>query len=178
MRSGAIVKVTLPTGRITNVNHFCTSVEDPFGPTIWFEADAAHGVLDFIGVQTILAEDYNRASCSYDPPNFGWSDDLPSSLDDFYCYFTPLLRALGKQDEPRVLVGWGDGAHNALMHALENVDFTRSLVLMDSSPDGIEWFDAQRASNWTEKQMLAYRQADLQNRISLVQLILGVAIPW
>ncbi|KAH0364832.1 hypothetical protein KCU65_g6485, partial [Aureobasidium melanogenum] len=175
---GALVRVKLPTGQTTNVNHFCTSVETPVGPTIWFEADAAHGVLDFIGVQKILAQDYNRTSCSYDPPNFGWSDNLPSSLDDFYSYFTPLLRALGKQDESRVLVGWGDGAHNALMHARENVNVTRSLVLMDSSPDGIEWFDAQRANNWTEKQMLEYRQTDLQGRISLVQLILGVAIPW
>ncbi|KAG9514308.1 hypothetical protein KCV07_g8180, partial [Aureobasidium melanogenum] len=175
---GTVVKVTLPTGQATNVNHFCTSVENSVGPTIWFEADAAHGVLDFIGVQTILAQDYNRTSCSYDPPNFGWSDNLPSSLDDFYSYFTPLLRALGQQDEPKILVGWGDGAHNALMHALENVYVTRQLVLMDSSPDGIEWFDAQRANNWTEKQMLEYRQTDLQGRISLVQLILGVAIPW
>ncbi|KAG9858366.1 hypothetical protein KCU77_g5115, partial [Aureobasidium melanogenum] len=175
---GTVVKVSLPTRQATNVNHFCTSVENSVGPTIWFEADAAHGILDFIGVQTILAQDYNRTSCSYDPPNFGWSDNLPSSLDDFYSYFTPLLRALGQQDESRVLVGWGDGAHNALMHTLEYSDVTSKLVLMDSSPDGIEWFDAQRAKNWTEKQMLEYRQTDLQGRISLVQLILGIAIPW
>ncbi|KAK6000562.1 hypothetical protein QM012_003808 [Aureobasidium pullulans] len=49
---------------------------------------------------------------------------------------------------------------------------------MDASPDGIEWFDVQRANNWTEQQMLDYRQTDLQGRIGLVQLILGIAIPW
>ncbi|KAG9853005.1 hypothetical protein KCU98_g3234, partial [Aureobasidium melanogenum] len=49
---------------------------------------------------------------------------------------------------------------------------------MDSNPDCIEWFDAQRANNWTEKQTLEYRQTDLQGRISSMHLILGVAIPW
>lgn len=176
--SGTVVKISLPTGQATNVNHFCTSVEHSAGPIIWFEADVAHGVLDFIGVQTILARDYNRSSCSYDPPNSGWSENLPSSLDDFYSYFTPLLKALGQRDEPKVLVGWRDGAHNALLHAIEHQNVTNALVLMDSSPDGIEWFDAQRANHWTEKQMLEYRQTDLTSRINLVQLILGVAIPW
>lgn len=178
IRSGTVVKVSLPSGQVTHVNYLCTRAAEPVDPTIWFEADAAHGVLDFLGVQTILARDYNRSSCSYDPPNFGWSDNLPSSLDNFYSYFTPLLEALGRQNEPRVLVGWGDGAHNALMHAVEHQDVTHGLILMDSSPDGIEWSDKQRAKNWTDEQMLEYRQTDLRGRIGLVQLILGVAIPW
>lgn len=172
------MKISLPSGLVTHVNYFCARVAEPAGSTIWFEADAAHGVLDFLGVQTILAQDYNRSSCSYDPPNFGWSDNLPSSLDDFYSYFTPLLKAVGQQGEPRVLVAWGDGAHNALMHAIEHRDATHNLVLMDSSPDGIEWFDAQRTNGWSETEMLKYRQTDLESRISLVQLILGIAIPW
>lgn len=76
------------------------------------------------------------------------------------------------------MVGWGDGAKYALLHALENPNTTTDLVIMDASPDGIEWLDAQRANGWDEKQMLDYRQQDLQGRIGLCRLILGIAIPW
>jgi pimeloyl-ACP methyl ester carboxylesterase len=177
-RSGSLQKIRLFDGQEKNVNYYCTNVDNDTRPIIWFEADSAHGVLDFIGIQTILAQDYNRTSCSYDPPNFGWSDDLPSSFENFYSYLSPLLLALGQQDQPRVLIGWGDGATNILMHALENENTTQGLVFMDSSPDGIEWLDAQRRNDWTQEQMLDYRQTDLQSRIRLMRLILAIAIPW
>jgi len=103
---------------------------------------------------------------------------MPASLQDYDSYFTPLLRALRLDTEPKVVVGWGDGARYALKHAWENMNTTTDLVIMDASPDGIEWLDAQRANKWDEKQMLEYRQQDLQGRISLCRLILGLAIPW
>lgn len=151
---------------------------NPSQPTIWFEADAAHGVVDFLGVQTYLAIDYGRNSCSYDPPNFGWSDRLPSDHVDFFDYFNPLLKALGRENEEMVIAGWGGGAENALMHAIENNGTTKSLVILDASPDGIEWMDAKRKNNWTEDQMLAYRSSDLSGRTSLAETILGLGIPW
>lgn len=77
-----------------------------------------------------------------------------------------------------VIVGWGGGAEPALMHAIENEGTTKSLVMMDASPDGIEWFDAQRKSNWTEVQMLNYRSSDLSGRVFLAKTILGLALPW
>jgi hypothetical protein len=98
-RSGSVKKIRLFDGQEKNVNYYCTNVDNDTRPIIWFEADSAHGVLDFIGIQTILAQDYNRTSCSYDPPNFGWSDNLPSSLENFYSYLSPLLLALGQQDQ-------------------------------------------------------------------------------
>ena len=85
---------------------------------------------------------------------------------------------MGRQNEEMVLVGWGDGAENALMHAIENSNTTKSLVILDASPDGIEWMDAQRANNWTDAQMLAYRSSDLRGRTFLAESILGLAIPW
>lgn len=178
--SGTVVKVTLPTGQVRAVNHYCTTVNGtgPANPTLWFEGSSAHGVVDFLGLQTILAQRFNRRSCSYDPPNFGWSDRLPASLRDYESYFNPLLGELGLATEPKIVVGWGDGARYALMHALENPNTTTDLVIMDASPDGIEWLDAQRANGWDQKQMLEYRQQDLQGRISLCRLILGIAIPW
>jgi pimeloyl-ACP methyl ester carboxylesterase len=77
-----------------------------------------------------------------------------------------------------VLVGWGSGAENALVHAIENKDITKSLILLDSAPDGIEWLDAQRKNYWTEAEMLNYRAVDLKGRILLAETILGLAIPW
>lgn len=147
-------------------------------PTIWLEADIAHGIVDFLGLQTALAIDHGRNSCSYDPPNFGWSDRLPSDLEDFFGYFNPLLKAIGKENEEIVLVGWGDGAINALMHTIENSKTTKALVILDASPDGIQWMDAQRMNNWTEAQMLADRSSDLSSGIFLYETILGLAIPW
>lgn len=89
-----------------------------------------------------------------------------------------MLAALKRQDEEIVIAGWGAGAENALMHAIENKDTTKSLILMDASPDGIEWFDDRRKNNWTEAQMLNYRSTDLNNRVFLAETILGLGIPW
>lgn len=122
--------------------------------------------------------DHGRNSCSYDPPNFGWSDPLPADLLNFYDYFTPLLVALDRQNEQMVIAGWGAGAENALIHAIENRNTTKSLVILDASPDGIEWFDEQRKNNWTETQMQDYRSTDLRGRIFQTRTILGLAIPW
>jgi len=174
-----LIQVTLASGEKHKINYNCTSVLSYNSlPTIWLEADAAHGVVDFLGLQTSLAVDHGRNSCSYDPPNFGWSDPLPANLKNFFDYFNPLLVALQRQDEEKIIAGWGGGAKNALTHAIENENTTKSLVIMDASPDGIEWFDAQRRNNWNETQMLDYRSADLRDRVFLVETILGLGITW
>jgi pimeloyl-ACP methyl ester carboxylesterase len=174
------VHVTLPSGKVHIINYNCTSVRSSNSslPTLWLEADAAHGIVDFLGIQTSLAMVHGRNSCSYDPPSFGWSDPLPADLAHFFDYFNPLLDAIGRRDEEMVLVGWGAGAENALMHAIENANTTKSLVILDASPDGIEWLDAKRKNDWTDAQMLDYRSSDLNGRISLAKTILGLGIPW
>lgn len=174
------MQITLASGKSHTINYNCTSVESSNSslPTIWFEADLSHGIVDFLGVQTLLAQDHGRNSCSYDPPNFGWSDPLPADLVDYFDYFNPLLDAIGRNNEEMVLAGWGGGAKYALMHAIENRNITTALVLLDASPDGIEWLDAQRKNNWTETQMLNYRSTDLNGRIFLTETILGLGIPW
>ncbi|KAF7551809.1 hypothetical protein G7Z17_g4751 [Cylindrodendrum hubeiense] len=129
---GTAVNITLADGKSLKINYNCTSVPSHNTsslPTIWFEADEAHGVVDFLGVQTILAETHGRNSCSYDPPNF----------------------------EPHT---------------------TKGLVLLDASPDGIEWFDKQRAMNWTEEEMLHYRDIDLASRVELMRMTLVLGVPW
>ena len=100
----------LPSGVFLSINHFCItapSLNASMLPTIWFEADAAHGVTDFLGVQSILANANGRNSCSYDSPNFGFSARLPSSeYLDLTAIHSPLVAALGRTTNPRY---WSDG---------------------------------------------------------------------
>lgn len=174
------MRVKLPTGQNPLVNYNCTTVPSNGNllPTIWLEGSEAHGIVDFLGLQHSLAADHGRNSCSYDPANFGWSGNLYSSLRDDYNYFSSLLRALDKHNEEIVLIGWGDGAKYSLIHANENPNTTKALVILDASPDGIEWLDEQRKHNWDKKQMLDFRANDLSGRIFLTQIILAIAIPW
>ena len=162
------------------VNYYCTGnpSSSSQNPTLWFEGSAAHGTVDFLGIQTILHDNYGRSSCSYDPPNFGWSERLPSSVSNYYDYFTPLLQATGRLQEPRVLVGWGGGGNNVLMHAQEHPNTTTAIVLLDVSPDGIEFLDAQRVNNWTTPETLKYGEDTLRGRAALAQAVLGICITW
>ena len=177
---GKCVQVKLPSGQIRSVNYNCTTVpfNGTFLPTIWFEASAAHGIVDFLGLQESLAVSHGRNSCSYDPPNFGWSDRLPSNLPNYLTYFRPLLDAIHKQDEAKIIVGWGGGGYNALKHAIEDTVTTKALVLLDTSPDGIEWFDLQRKNNWDGTHLQDYRTKDMAGRIRLAAIILSLGIPW
>ena len=130
-------------------------------------------------MQHYLATAHNLSSCSYDPPNYGWSDALlattPANDTD---YLPALLRALGPQarGKRRVLVGWGGGLELAVRHAVVDPVATAAVVDMEGAPDGIEWLDAQRVHGWTEGQRLEYRKADIDSRISLTELILSIGL--
>lgn len=148
-------------------------------PTLWFEADGAHGVTDFIGVQTILAEAHGRNSCSYDSPNFGFSSRLPSSEStDLTTVFEPLIHSIHRENESKILVGWGGGGENVLRHAKESPGTTHGVVLLDVSPTGIEWLDRKRAKNLTMEETVAFAKSDIGGRIDVARTILGVALPW
>lgn len=177
---GKLASVKLPTGQTRSLSYNCTAVPSngTLLPTIWFEGSEAHGIVDFLGLQHFLAVDHGRNSCSFDPPNFGWSENLVSNLQNHYSYFNALLKALDKQNEERVIVGWGDGGHTGLVHVNENPNATKAFVLFDASPDGIEWFDLQRKNHWNERQTLDYRDIDMAGRISITKIILSIAIPW
>ncbi|KAF3039798.1 hypothetical protein E8E12_009374 [Didymella heteroderae] len=179
---GARSRVQLGSGTSLSINHYCTvvpSVNASTLPTFWFEADAAHGVTDFLGVQSILAEVHGRNSCSYDPPNFGFSSRLPSSEPlDLNVVFNPLVAALERTDERKILVGWGAGGENVLRHATQNPETTEGVVLLDVSPNGIEWLDQKRSKNLTMEDTNALAKLDLRGRVSLTQIILGIGLPW
>lgn len=155
------------------------SVNSSTLPTFWFEADGAHGITDFLGMQSILADVHGRNSCSYDAPSFGFSSRLPSSESvDLTTVFNPLLTAIQRKDEPKILIGWGGGGENVLRHAIQNPETTEGVVLLDVSPTGIEWLDHQRAKNLTMEETEAFAKSDLESRVSLTQTILGIGLPW
>lgn len=107
---------------------------------------------------------------------------MPSYFDNWELgyddYFSPLLAALGREDEDMVLVGWGGGTENALRDAIVHPNTTKALVVLDTSPDGIEWMDARRKNNWTYAQMMDFRAGDLRSRTSLAETVLALGIPW
>ena len=174
------MEIILANGDHRSLNYNCTTVpwNGTSSPTIWLEADQAHGIVDFMGVQHHLALSHGRNSCAYDPPNFGWSERLPAKSETYYEYFVPLLKALGRSDEEIVLVGWAGGAEQVVRHAVELTTLTRGLVLLDVSLDGIEWMDERRANNWTEEAMLQRRKVDLAGRVELTKVLLSLGIPW
>ncbi|USP75121.1 hypothetical protein yc1106_02395 [Curvularia clavata] len=179
---GSVVHTILPSGTKISTNYYCTavpSVNSTSLPTIWFESSAAHGVTDFLGVQTFLAESHGRNSCSYDPPNFGWSSRWPASEKlDLNAVFDPLLAAIGRQGEKKVLAGWGGGAENVLKHARQNPTTVEGVVFLDASPNGIEWLDRKRALNLTMKETIDFAKTDMRGRVTLAQIILTLGIPW
>ena len=181
-QSGTLSRIVLPSGASVSISYYCTKVSSSNStvlPTIWFEADAAHGTTDFLGVQTALAEQYGRNSCSYDPPNFGWSGRWPSSEStDLTTVFEPLLRSIQRDDEVKVLAGWGAGGENVLRHAIQNPNSVKAVVLLDTAPTGIEWTDQARAKNLSAESTLALAKQDMSGRVSLAQIILGMGVPW
>lgn len=76
------------------------------------------------------------------------------------------------------MVGWGGGAYNALRHINENPSSIRAFVTLDTSPDGIEWYDAQRKNHWNEQQLLDYKKIDLDGRVFLTEIVLAIGITW
>lgn len=159
----------------------CTSVKAANGsalPTLWFESDLAHGITDFLGVQTFLETTHGRNSCSHDPPGFGWSQPPLKDYTNSSQYFLPLLQKLGLGDQSMIYAGWGGGGEDAISHAIEAPKTTAGVVLLDMYPDGIEWEDMARNHSWNEEQMLAYRELDLEGRVIETQIILTLGFTW
>ncbi|OCK77947.1 hypothetical protein K432DRAFT_104500 [Lepidopterella palustris CBS 459.81] len=179
MNPGTRIPVTLPTGHRTTISYNCTypTTTVTAKPTIWFESSPAHGVLDFLGIQLALSTNHSYPACSYDPPNLGWSDALPASLQNDTDYLPALLAALGVQREKRVLVGWGGGLELVVRHAVSlDPNSTVAVIDLDGAPDGIEWADEQRKRGWSEAQRLAFRKQDLRGRARLAQLLLSLGM--
>ena len=154
-------------GNIT-ISYNCISVPSPNGttlPTIWFESVVEHGIVDWLGVQTALALN-GRNSCSYDPPNFGWSSRLSSNASYDIDVSLYLMQAIGRANEDKVLVGLDVGNEMAVKHAIANPANTKAVVLLDPAPLEIEALVQRGTSNWTLGQLQVAHSKNMANQIS------------
>jgi pimeloyl-ACP methyl ester carboxylesterase len=78
----------------------------------------------------------------------------------------------------KILAGWGAGGENVLRHAKQNPDSIQGVVLLDVSPNGIEWLDQKRTKNLTMEETVAFAKSDVEGRVIMTQMILGVGVPW
>jgi hypothetical protein len=178
---GTQINIHIPGYGSRLVNYYCNdrSLLDPRSkPTIWFESTGQHGVIDFLGLQHHLALDYNFTSCSYDPPNFGWSWTLPAGLEDHGAYLLALIKALGKQDEKRVHIGWAGGLRHAISNAIKDPEHTVAVVDLDASPAGVQYLNLQQQRGWNDTQMLRYREKDIYWQINKMMVMLTLGFGW
>jgi hypothetical protein len=178
---GTTVAVSIPDYGNRVINYYCNamSVLDSLSkPTIWFESTASHGIVDFLGLQHYLAVDYNFSSCSYDPPNFGWSSRLPAGLKDHSIYLPALIKVLGKHEEQRIHIGWGGGLSYAINHAADDPTHVSAIIDLDAVSPDVEYFDEQQQKGWNNLQTLQFRASDLASKSRKAMTILALGYAW
>ncbi|KAJ4366318.1 hypothetical protein N0V83_007954 [Neocucurbitaria cava] len=188
---GTLTSITLPSGSSLSINYHCITAAAASAPstentttssslpTIWFVADQAHGITDFLGSTPATAAPTTRQT-SAGPRATPSSEALD---DDLTGIFPPLLHALQRETEETVLAGWGAGGENVLRYARQAAPSSsnnnvKGVVLLDVSPTGIEWLDQKRARNLSDEETVAVAKADLDGRAALAQISLAVDLPW
>lgn len=66
----------------------------------------------------------------------------------------------------------------AYEYALEHPEMVHSIVMMDTAKPGVEWDVPARIYNWTTEQATAYKNADLQGRNLIFNIINGIGVPF
>ncbi|ORZ30053.1 hypothetical protein BCR44DRAFT_364621 [Catenaria anguillulae PL171] len=167
---GQLVPVTMTDGRKTNLHAYCTGPTNSGKPTFWFLSSPAHGVVDFYGVQTYLSR-ANRRACTLDMPGFGWSDPVLANQQDPLIYLKPMIdaanAAMGNGNDA-ILVGWGAGGETAIRYLRSSIQSTTRVT-------GIMFVTVYPEIQGTASYASV---SDLQGRIGLANIILGLAIPW
>lgn len=155
-------------------------------PSIWLTQSAAHGATgDHVGMQHFLAEEGFR-SCAFDPPGFGYSARQRLISIDMASYLPQLIEAIEPPGAEIVIVAFGGGGSAAAALGAGFADKIKSkhtfrlsgIVFANVFPSGIEWDDLARKRKLNDVQRAEARASDLRSRLSLTQLILGLASPW
>ena len=138
---------------------YCIGSTNASKPSIFFFSSAAHGIVDFYGLQYYISSSNgtNRRVCIHDPLGFGWSQDPFNGQFTNYEYLYRLMISSG-EPQPWHIVGWGGGG-SALMYLANNHTSSIKSVL-------------------GQEEISNYRTKELSSRGGLVQLILSIAIPW
>ncbi|KAJ3097647.1 hypothetical protein HDU96_000304 [Phlyctochytrium bullatum] len=173
---GTLYTVTMRDGRQFSMHILCQGAVDLATPSLWFTASAAHGTVDFYGVQKRLA-DAGRRVCVYDPPGFGWSAPALNDQHDFSAFYDSMLDVAGEK-KPVIFVPWAGGASAVVRYASQNPGKVAGVVFMEVSPEGIEFADYSNRTRVTGDALKNYRRNELTGRVALSHIVLGVALPF
>ena len=175
---GNILSVTLTDGRTSGLHVYCQGPKNVSRPVIWMIADAAHGVVDFYGIQYYLSNQGRRV-CSFDNAGFAWSYDIISNGANANLYLDGVINASG-EGLPVIFVANGGGGSVVLEYQTNHPKKVAAIVFVAVYPAGIEFDFYQNQSNpvISDNAKYAYRAQELSSRTSLVNIILGLAIPW
>lgn len=166
-------------GRNGTLQLYCIGTSNVSMPTIFIFSSAAHGIVDFYGLQYYLSTSNgtNRRVCTHDPLGFGWSQDPFTGQFSNYEYLYRLMVSSG-ESSPWHVVGWGGGGSAAMFLANNYTSSIKSVTFIETYPPGIE-FNYYGYQNGLGQQAISdYRLAQLSSRMGLSKLILSIAIPW
>jgi pimeloyl-ACP methyl ester carboxylesterase len=172
---GTIYSLQLTDGRTTHIHVYCTGPKN--GSTIWLLADAAHGVVDFYGLQDYLAKNGRRV-CTQDNPGFGWSDDIIAGIEKDYMLFYDAMFQAANEGSPMVLAAWGGGGSQVSSYYMKYPNKVKSIIFMDVFSPGIEFESLKYLNNWSDEKLKSYQKIDFMGRVSMGNLILGLGLPW
>ena len=115
---------------------YCTGPTEPTNPSILFEAGGGSSGIDFIGIQTLLQEDYTV--CSYDRAGYGKSYQAapPQSAEATREIMVETMRAVDfpiDQDSTVVCIGHSAGGQLCRDYA-KNLPSIKAIILLDSYP--------------------------------------------
>ncbi|KAI3658263.1 hypothetical protein MP638_006118 [Amoeboaphelidium occidentale] len=176
---GVVRMAKFTDGRSAPVHTYCLGEKNSTKPVIWLTATAAHGVVDFYGMQYFLSQKGYRV-CSVDFLGFGWSGDvLQGAASNLQLYADSIFDEAG-EGYPMVLVGNGGAGSFILDYYKRNPSKVSALVLLQVYTEGIEFEQMARQKNLQigSAEFNATVRMDLQGRISLGNIILGLGVPW
>ncbi|KAJ3209583.1 hypothetical protein HDU67_006066 [Dinochytrium kinnereticum] len=175
---GNLVTVSMKDGRTFTMHIYCIGTpSNATNPTIWITSSAAHGVVDFYGIQQRLV-DSGRRVCTHDNPGFGWSSSVLANQQDYTEFYDSMLKESGEPDRPIVFVGWGAGGTPLTKYASINPSKVAALVFVTVFPPGIEFTDHQNMTGMSDSELDSYKRIQLTGRQALANIVLALGIPW
>ena len=163
-------------GRDVKVHYLCAGPSNG-KPTFMFEADASHGLLDFLGLQ-VWSTAAGRRSCIWDKPGLGYSDYMLYNdwgrIDSYYHNFITAMNETG----PFIFVPWGGGASIVYNYAIAHPEMVNALVFLDVYPENVEFLVPKIFYGWNETYYQEYMKNDINGRWGTFSLINGLGLPW
>lgn len=174
---GTVYALKQTDGRSVDIHVYCQGPRNASLPVIWIVADAAHGVVDFYGLQQYLVAQ-NRRVCTQDNPAFGWSSDMLKQQEDYAGLFYDAMFEASGEGFPIILAPWGGGGSVVAKYAKRRPERVKAVVMLSVFSPGIEFQTYQAQNDLSASQLENYRRVQMMGRQMLAKIILGLAAPW